>query len=244
MSSVFPVEIYELIIELSPIGEPQQSAKSTLARSYSLVSRAWRPRSRALLFRKINFLYTRAPKMYKYGFWCRDNPQFAKLIEEVYILRGCDLEWESSAELFPTAVGRFLPHLRLMQVRQDNYLRCYPGLHPALSTAPRQLPSVTTLRLAYFSFHYMSDFCTVLSRFPNLKALHLKYTYWLPPYRFTAKPKPCTIWPKYPNMVPTRLEELRIELDCLPEGDFNVCACHLLYHWYSGTMWLWTNSSE
>ena len=137
MSSVLPTEIYELIIELSPIGEPYHAAKEMLARSYSFVSRAWRPRSRTLLFRKIAFMYTPIPKIYKYGFWCRANPQFAKLIEEVYILRGTDRGWQSSAELFPTAVGRYLPHLRLIQVRQDNYISVYPGLHPAVCIAPR-----------------------------------------------------------------------------------------------------------
>ena len=217
LESVFPTEIYERIIELSPLGEPLERAKRVLLRSYSVVSRQWRPMALKLAFRKMCFMYTRIPKLYAFGEWCRDHPLYAEFVEEVYILRQDSHPWNSCAELFPAAVGRFLPNLRFLEVRQAYYIDHLPGLHPILRTGRPQAFSITSLVLVYYTIQYSSDLDAILAPFPKLRSLHLKNMYWLPHCREGWKT--CTEWPNAPKVDLKSLEELRIEQDWLPNGD-------------------------
>ena len=176
-SSVFPLEIYEHILELSA-GDVR--FPFVLAHKYSYVCTAWRPKSRALVYRLILIQGIQHEGIARMGQLRRqlaEYPHFAPLVERVEIyLHPSRSQYESILEAFPSMLGRCLPRLRRLTVHSECY---YLLIHRYFFIRRVQLHSVTVLEMSQATFDQIFTFHWLISPFPSLRVLDLYDTVWL-----------------------------------------------------------------
>ena len=175
-SSVFPLEIYEHILELSA-GDVR--FPFVLGNKYSYVCNAWRLKSRALVYRLVlieGVLNQGIGSMRQLRRKLAEYPHFAPLVERVEIYVHSALsQYEPIVEAFPSMLGRYLPRLRRITIDSET---CNLPIHPHFSVRRVQLHSVTVLEISQATFDQNYTLHWLIAPFPSLRVLDLYDAVW------------------------------------------------------------------
>ncbi|KAM5537935.1 hypothetical protein V8D89_008411 [Ganoderma adspersum] len=165
-SSVFPLEIYEHILELYMEDEPSGS----LAMLYSVCH------CRALGFRCLMFADESVDMMHLVGRKMIANPHLAEFVEDVelrILLSGSP--YQSVVEGFPSMLGRFLPRLRSVTIISSSRPL---NIHRYFSIRRVLLHTVTVLEVSNILFDKDVTFEWFIAPFPSLRLLDLWSVTW------------------------------------------------------------------
>ena len=180
MSSVFPTEIYEHIIDC--IGQWKRSRKTL--RNCSLTCWAWVPRSRLNLFRCISFASTGSDGIYRFSRLLDEATYLRSFIQEVKISMGdhplgARPQTREALEILPVILYGKLPTLRTLRLSAMNRHSRPLSLHPSFFPSLAQFRTVTSLVLYHVTFARSADFVRTIASLPLLKILECGQVEWL-----------------------------------------------------------------
>ena len=180
MTSVFPTEIYERIIDF--VGEWRRPYRTL--RSCSLTCWAWVPRSRLNLFRCISFASTGSEGIHRFARLLDEAAHLQLLIQEVKISMGdhpvgAGPQTREALEILPILLYGKLPTLRTLRLSAINRHALPLSLHPSFFPSLAQFRTVTTLVLYHVTFARSADFVRTVASLPRLRTLECGYVEWL-----------------------------------------------------------------
>ncbi len=199
MTSVFPLEIYERILELAFENEIQSWAKLRMLK-WSLVCRGWRRRCLPLLIQTMRFRRTNLPSLYSFRQRVLERPDLASLVEMIEIEQTRS-PYGSEMEVLPIVLYKHFPRLRRINIFLEGGIcwRTYP--HRFFRVSHLRFESVTELMLRGLELRHTSELDIHLSMFPRLRTLCLKNVYW--------DPEAEKGWPRSPKYMP-RITDLQL----------------------------------
>ncbi|KAM5540556.1 hypothetical protein V8D89_005785 [Ganoderma adspersum] len=174
MSSVFPLEIYEHILDFVADYRRFKYTKRTLL-STSLVCHSLYPRSRVLVFRTLRFIEADVAALIRYRCHLFIAPHLAAYVEEVRLThRG---EYSNLLELFPSCLATHLPRLRRVFVNTSHSTPltmhrffCLPGI---------RVPTVTALEYEDIGLPNTAELDGLILPYPNVQVLTLHRVWWV-----------------------------------------------------------------
>ncbi len=180
MTSVFPTEIYEHIIDSVGLWRrPHQTL-----RNCSLTCWAWVPRSRLNLFRCISFASTGSEGIYRLARLLDEATHLRSLIREVKISTGnhpveAGPQTRGALEILPVLLYGKLPTLQTLRLSAMNRHSLPLSLHPSFFPSLAQFRTVATLVLYHVTFARSSDFVRTVASLPCLETLECGHVDWL-----------------------------------------------------------------
>ncbi|RDX47630.1 hypothetical protein OH76DRAFT_723779 [Lentinus brumalis] len=192
MASVFPIEIYEHIMELAVENRAPSFTKVYML-SWSLVCRAWRRQCRPYLFQFMRYRYTDLPALYTIRQRIVERPDLASLVEVIEV-EHTRKPYGSEIEMFPIVIYKHFPRLRRINIFLEGAMtwRTYP--HRYFRVSHLRFESVTELLLRGLVLRHTSELDIHLSMFPRLRTLCLTNIYWFPEAEKG--------WPSSPRFMP------------------------------------------
>ncbi|KAI0631103.1 hypothetical protein C8Q77DRAFT_184673 [Trametes polyzona] len=178
MAPTLPLELVELILEY--MAEPSYPC-SVLYEHYRaccLVCRAWLPKSQALLFRTLVFLWWKHEVLNLY----LHRPLFEEYRHLLPLIKALTLQlprvqygYQSICDLYLYALAAHLPALRTIYMfGQKDLLRPH-----RFFIAPHiRIATVTKLHICTVHIQDISDFYRLVTPFPNLTHLRLVDLFW------------------------------------------------------------------
>lgn len=206
-ASVFPIEIYERILECVVETDPHDVYmwKYTL-RQCSLVCRVWSWKCIVLRSRVIRITnpVSCVRAFYRLRRMLVTRPDLASLVEDARIrheVSGIG-GYSSSLELFPSVLGVLLTQLHTLRlfVGSPNQLRT----HAFFRHTKIKMPSVTRLELNNVELWDSADLDWLLRPYPNVTTMAMHDVFWLPPTLSGSK------WLPEPPAVTPPIKELQI----------------------------------
>ncbi|TFK92143.1 hypothetical protein K466DRAFT_256308 [Polyporus arcularius HHB13444] len=192
MASVFPLEIFERIIDLSMDDETPTWARRELLK-WSRVSHAWRRQCLPLVLRKKTFSWPELTTLYSFRRQALVWPDLASLIQEVEVQQWLR-PYGSQIEMMPFVIYPHLPRLRRVTINLKVNSIDRTHSHRYFRISRLRFDSVTELTLNGFLLRDTSELDVHLSMFPQTRTLCLRNVWWRP---HTKK-----MWPRSPKLVP------------------------------------------
>ncbi len=192
MASVFPLEIFERIIDLSMDDEVPIWAKNELLK-WSRVCHAWRRRCLPRVVRTKKFSWPSMDTLYSFRRQALLRPDLASLMEEIEVLQELR-PYGHQLEMMPIVVYPHLPRLRRVTLRLMMDSIGYTYSHRYFRISSLRFDSVTELRLNGLLLRDTAELDLHLSMFPQTRTLCLRNVWW--------RPQPKKAWPRPPKLVP------------------------------------------
>lgn len=195
MASVFPLEVYEHIIELGIEVDSPRFGKRWIQR-WSLVCRAWRLYCLPLLIQTMRFRRIDLPGLYAFRRQVLARPDLAALVQVIEV----ENPWApyvSELEVFPVVLYGLFPRLRRINIFLQNggTGRTFP--HRYFRVSHLRFESVTELLLRGLVLRHTSELDIHLAMFPRLRTLYLTNVYWEPEVDSEEA------WPCSPRSIPS-----------------------------------------
>ena len=181
MPSVFPLQVYERIIELAA-DEPHFLWLPAVRDSFSFVCWAWRPKCRAVLFRTLRLDTDGVRKMIRFRDFFHHSPHLAILVEEVQMRLGMPI-WSATMETFPYILAKHLPRLRQVSIGAQNN-PIYMHHYFSFPSRRLQIDTVAILELSRVTFDKTFSLNWIASFFPQLRLLDIWWYAWANNPRF------------------------------------------------------------
>ena len=176
MSSVFPLEIYERIIELAAEETIPLLWLPAVRDSFSFVCSAWRPKCRVVLFRTLRFETDGVKKMIQFRDFFQRSPHIAMLVEAVRMRLGEQM-WSATMETFPYILAKHLPRLRQVSIGARNY-PIFMHRYFRFPSRQLQIHTVAVLELSRVTFDKTFALDWIVSFFPRLRLLDIWWYAW------------------------------------------------------------------
>ncbi|KAI0754587.1 hypothetical protein C8Q80DRAFT_376110 [Daedaleopsis nitida] len=186
MTSVFPIELYEQIIDAVASCYPRMARphRDKTLQSCALTCTAWLPRSRMNLYRSVSFAAAGSAGLHRFARLLDSATHLQPLVSEVKLTMGdhplgAGPETREAIEILPIILCGRLPNIRSLRVSAMNRNGAPLALHRAFFPCITQFATVTKLVLYNVTFARFSDFAQMILSLGNLQTLDCGQVDWL-----------------------------------------------------------------
>lgn len=178
MAAVFPLEIYEHIMELGVEDEVWEWMMLDML-VWSRVCRAWRRYCVPFIFKtKLFSAFATLDTLYSFRRYALLWPHLASLVEGVEVEQAITEPYDSKIEMLPIVVYPHLPRLRRVIMYPAGKTLERLHTHRCFRITHRRFEGVTELTLVGVLLRDTSDLCVHLAMFPQTRTLCLDNVWW------------------------------------------------------------------